>query len=286
MLIYASMKYFFNIGKNRPGNIMLLALLMLAGGIVSGIVISVLVVSEVRQAYTLDSSLLAYYTAEGGLEEKLYDIRIKEACTGANVCDDADYVDCDADASCKVKVNPAAHITTPLIKEDETFQIDLRPGDDIGKLAIQWYKKNVEPSLSVSFINLPSTNNLYVCRPDDGVPIPCNDTADNKCTDIEFESENFSDGCSANLFAYSAGETQQMRLKAFNDDILQLQITPSTFGINNCNGGDCVFSYYLDVASRGDSGRVRYEVKTVVPSQVPAYGFPDYVIFSQQEIVK
>jgi len=273
--------------KNRSGNIMLLALLMLAGGIVSGIVISVLVVSEVRQAYTLDSSLVAYYMAEGGLEEKLYDIRVEEACAGTGVCDDADYVPCDAGGACDVKVNPAKAITAPLIKEDETFQIDLRPSDDIGSISIAWNKKTLEPDLSISFINLPASNDLYVCRPNDGLPESCDDgDGDGVCAGLVFESQDFLQGCGGSLFAYAAGESQQLRLKALVDDILQLKITPQVSAGNTCNDEPCTFSYYLDVASRGDSGRVRYEVKTIVPSQVPSYGFPDYVIFSQQEIVK
>lgn len=58
---------------------MLLALLIMTTIMVASTGLAVIVISEIRQARSIDNSILAYYGAESGVEESLYKIRQQEA---------------------------------------------------------------------------------------------------------------------------------------------------------------------------------------------------------------
>ncbi len=259
---------------------MLLALLLLAGGLVGAIVISVLVMSELRQASSLDNSIIAYYEAEGGLEKGLYDIRQND-CGGG--CDNTSYRDCKhLGATCEIQIGKARQVVAKNIGEDQIFQVDLDPLDSFTGINVTWNRKDalVDPKLSVTFINNDPVNGLVAVRPANGIPIDCVPTGD-ACTHLLYKDPD--DVNSPPDPVFLKNKTEQARFKALNDDIINLIVQPVG---SSCLTNPCTFSYYLDVASKGKSGRTQYVVKTSVPKQLPTYGFPDYVIFSQQEIVK
>ena len=272
------MRFYLKLRKTKPGNVMLLALLLLAGGLVGGIAVSVLVISEIKQAASLDSSLIAYYDAESGLEQGLYDIRRTNECdTG---CVDTVYVECKAEAKCDLKINPAQQINVPSIEQDQLFQVDMSTADGIESLTVDWERRSVDvdPLLSITFINNSGTFGLETVRPNNGNPIPCVSAPDELVCDPLQYNDPLS---SPPDVVFITDETEQVRFKAIDSDIIELKVKPTCVP-----GLDCVFSYYLDVASKAQSGRVQYEVKTIIPKQLPTYGYPDYVIFSQQEIKK
>lgn len=265
---------------DRRGNVLLLAILLLTGGIVGGLTIAVLVVSEIRQAQSLDNALVGYYDAEGGLEQSLYDIRQADKCAGG-LCDTA-YIPCQGDAKCKVKINPSVSVDIPLISVDDTFQLDIEPGDGILSIEVVWAPADpaILPYLEVSFLNIESGNTI-IKRPNFGVPYSCAyDSGTNTCqVMVGGTPENLSLS-DIDYFTNSASsKTYQVRFKALGGDINNLQIT-------SLDPADGKFSGYLEVASRSQKTSIRQELKTSVPSQLPVYGFPDYVIFSEQDIVK
>ncbi|MFH1867260.1 MAG: hypothetical protein ABIJ81_04235 [Patescibacteria group bacterium] len=263
----------------QRGNVLLLALLLLSGGIVGGLTVAVLVVSEIRQANSLDNSLVGYFDAEGGLEQSLYNIRKDDCDMGCNhpSFDDQSTV-CKADAKCKTKINPATSVTIPLVRVDDTFTLDIDPSDGMIELEVSWSQGGGGnlPFLEVSFVNITDTG-TEVIRPNLGQPYSCVlQTPENVCyEDITPASPlilNDDEG-------FIAGDTYQIRFKALANNLVNLTIKSNI-------SEDESFSHYLDVTSRSSKTTVRQELKTSVPSQLPIYGFPDYVIFSEQEITK
>jgi len=269
--------------KHQRGNVLLLALLLLAGGIVGGLTVAVLVVSEIRQARSLDNALIGYYDAEGGLEQSLYDIRQAQLCTqeftGDDPCDANDFNTCQPNTNCKVKINPSSEILVPLISVDDTFSLDIEPGDGVTAIEVSWSPLDRDhlSYLEVSFLNIESLGGSVVVRPNLGVPYYCNqeagyDEATNSCTLLLFsDSDGYTNSANS--------KTYQVRFKSLAYPINKLRIQPETpLGSH--------FSGYLNVSSRSQKINIRQQLTTSVPSQLPVYGFPDYVIFSEQDIVK
>ncbi|MFH1112192.1 MAG: hypothetical protein V1712_03980 [Patescibacteria group bacterium] len=257
------------------GNVLLLALLLLASGIVGGLTVAVLVISELRQASSIDNALVAYADAETGLEQTLYNVRQTDTPVSGRQ-DGLVFNNCSASANCAVNINPTYQIYIPLLKKDETFQLDLEPGvDNIEDLTIYWSEAvaSENPNLEITFIN-KSNDGFEVLKPQAGLPYSCNFTnTAGECLETATTPITFS---SAGSFL-SVARTYQVRFKALANNIINLQIQPDA---------GKKFSHYLDVKSRSQKSGVRQILQTNIPSQLPAYGFADYVLFTEQAIVK
>ncbi len=261
----------------RRGNVLLLALLLLAGGIVGGLTVAVLVISELRQASSIDNALVAYTDAESGLEQTLYDVRQTSNCPGGGCSGGITYISCLYSAQCEININPSSQVVIPLLKKDETFQLDFEPNvDNIDNLEVYWSEASdlIDSFLEITFIN-KTASGFEVKKPHSGLPYACifvNPAG--VCLDNDQGSPvSFS---TAGSFL-SKTHTYQVRFKALNNHIVNLRIVPDQ---------NKKFSHYLDVKSRSQKKNVRQVLQTNIPSQLPIYGFADYVLFTEQAIVK
>lgn len=291
-----------NYSHTRSGNVILLAVLMLATGIVGGITVALIVVSQLRQAKSLDSGLVAYYNAEAGLEESLYNVRQAGYCT-TNACNDvAGYVPqtlpphSTSSTTCTGNTGPGCAaqtydrqiippnlVPTPDLSENETFQLDLDPTHAVQQLQVLWSPAGgTLPQLEVSYV-VSTLGGTKVCRPNAGVPYACAlQSPSGVCYPggasaapllLDLSSGGGSNDCPI------SPTFQQIRFKALAADIkaLTLQvIAPPSGTLDN----------YLEVHSRRTYSGVTQALQTTVPKSVPAFGFPDYVIFSEQDISK
>ena len=282
----------------RPrGNILLLALLLLAGGLVGGLTVATLVVADLRQATAIDNGLIAYATAESGLEKSLYDIRQADYCNQPGKCDqtNATYADCSLSvttsgnanqvATCNRKISPAAVVLQPYLLENQTFQMDFNPALDASlcpggecTFTVTWGRDvavSKIPSLEVSYVD-SFLGKLRVYRPYNGQPYNCSPDASGACvtitpTDISSKPLIFPNG------ADEAGSSlYQVRFRALGAPITNLKIISNAINVSG----------YLDVWSRGTQSGATQTLETIVPKRAPAYGFADYVIFSEQDINK
>ncbi|MFA4936781.1 MAG: hypothetical protein WC575_00600 [Patescibacteria group bacterium] len=261
----------------QRGNVLLLALLLLASGIVGGLTVAVLVISELRQASSIDNALVAYSDAESGLEQTLYDVRQEEICLNGDCDDGQNYNNCKNVANCEVNINSSSQVVIPLLKKDETFQLDLEPGvnnDNIEYFEVYWTEASADHSyLEITFIN-KTVDGFEVLKPNSGSPYVCDFTSTaGECLETENDPISFSTGG----VLLNSDNTNQVRFKALYNNIINLRIEP---------GDNKKFSHYLDVKSRSQKKNVQQVLQTNIPSQLPAYGFVDYVLFTEQAIVK
>lgn len=281
MRVKASYKYFFHKSSNLPqGNVLLLALLILASGIVGGLSVAVLVIGDLKQAKTIDDGLIAYYDAEGGLEQSLYDIRKVKICDQAGECNKNSYSDCVSPINsittntqgvlkCQKQIGPAEKIQIPYLEKDKTVQLDLDPINNVESIQVSWgYNiSNLQPLLEITYVNIDDNGDTTIYRPVNGVPNMCNG-AEGICNVVslilpgETSTHN--------------PKTYQVRFKALGSSIIDLILTPNILGLDS----------YIDVKSKGERAKTATILQTIIPKQTPAYGFSDYVIFSEQDIVK
>jgi hypothetical protein len=275
---------------NSPrGNVLLLALLILASGIIGGLSIAVLVISDLKQAKTIDDGLIAYYDAEGGLEQSLYDIRKDKICdTNVLLCKEDNYIDCTSPnialatvststpgaLKCQRKIAPAQEIRIPYLDKDKTVQLDLDPNAVdlngnvvvVSNIQVSWNRTSDpdSPLLEVTYININTlSGDTSIFRPEEGVPYQC-EYDGSKCL-------------TRSLALPESGEaTYQVRFKALTSPIIGLTLTPDIPGLDS----------YIDVKSKGERANTTTVLQTIISKQIPAYGFSDYVIFSEQDIVK
>ncbi|NUM25518.1 MAG: hypothetical protein HUU49_02720 [Candidatus Buchananbacteria bacterium] len=65
--------------KKQSGMVLILAILIIASVLATAVVFSNLIISEIRQSRLIDQSIQSYYLAESGAERALYETRRKEA---------------------------------------------------------------------------------------------------------------------------------------------------------------------------------------------------------------
>lgn len=293
---------------HRPrGNVILLAIFILSGGIVGALTVALIVVSELRQARNLDNSLVAHYGAESGLEQSLYEVRKSSLCMGGTSCSDADYQNVNLPAgaagACSGgapgctpqaygrKISPPTVQQVASLKENDTFQLDLDP--TIQQLRVLWLPADPGhlPYLEVSYVvgfNPPLAGGVttQVCRPNIGAlfaPYSCF-LGPTHPTTCYYPSSATSPlllnvASLAETDCTTGGTLQQVRFKA-----LQADITPLTLEVAQPAGTG--IGTYVEVKSRRTEGAATQNLQTVIPKQVPVYGFTDYVVFSEQDIVK
>lgn len=269
--------------------------------------IAVIVVSELRQAKSLDNSLIAHFGAESGLEQSLYDVRklnhcLTEDCSNTNagyadvalpggtsvVCN-LGTVGCSSQ-SYQRRIAPPLQQHIPSLKENDTFSLELSSGTNpIQQLEVLW--RPTDPTVDPQFLPFLEVSYVvtqgvatYVCRPTIApllsVPYRCNISNEEDCRypaadspPLVFDFFNLSETDCA-----SGSIVQQVRFKALNAGVaaLTLNVLPVGTGLSN----------YIEVKSRRTTGGATQNLQTTIPKQVSAYGFTDYVVFSEQDIVK
>ncbi len=269
------------------GNVLLLALLMLAGGMVGTLALTSIVTSQLRQSRVIDAGMIAHYEAESALEEGLYSARKLEEI------DIASAPDCSANATTgdlgcttvnfRQEFAGSADVLVSSLKTDETFELDVSESSIIG-LTLEWYPAhdyNFGPQLAITYVN--NENGVpTITRPVNGVsgaPFNC----------VSSDPDTICENPSSALDLEN--NTEKVRFRALSPqsvaaldggDIKNLKIRPV------CLAGvsPCVFNKYVKLKTRGKKGDVGYTVQVSIPTSVPAYGIADYVLFSEQEVKK
>jgi hypothetical protein len=252
---------------------------------VGGLTIATLVVADIRQATAIDNGLVAYTQAESGLEQSLYDVRQTTYCDQVGKCNDTAFQDCVLPSStsggtairCNRKLTPAPLVQMPYLERDQNFQLDFNPPVTSATIQLNWSRilgVVPDPQLEVSFLESyvsGGETKLRVYRQQLGFPYTCSPAliTDTACTSYTLQFPGAGE-TGSNLSLY------QLRLRALKAPITGLLLTPNVVS----SAG------YLDVWSQGTEGRTTQTLQTTIPRRAPAYGFSDYVIFSEQDIVK
>lgn len=286
--------------KFQSGNVLLLSLLMLAGGIAGALAVAVVVISELKQSSAADQGLVAFFDAESGLEQSIYDIRQTNLCDDPTKCkdDSNDYTNCDLPAvtassclvgtsgclipDCEKNIQPISRMEVNL-EPNDTFQIDLDPSIDTEVSGFRFSNWSHAPGiyqleaplLEISYVVIGVDNLTSIYRPQGGRPYECT---------IAEGTDNCANSSIDNFGGeYPPGSVYQVRVKALRGQIFNLLISPLD---DQGRDNTIRLSNYLDVKSKGQRGSVQQILRTTIPKNLPVYGFPDYVVFSEEPIVK
>lgn len=273
--------------KRQSGNVLLLALLVMAGIMTASLAIGAIVLNEIRQARNVDFLIVAYYAAESGVEQALYKFRKEEAVINcpAGECDANGFCTLGDRESCirsdGVLGNQAAWERTVdnkelqiygKIKKDDSFQVDLYDPDGASaagteSVKIEWTPQCISPATSnieVSYIAGDPT------------------TGWSAASEKRFKYSALVSPVINNGFVST--KSYRVRIKALYCDISNLVFT--AWANDNAAVPQVQIPARIVLNSRGKYSTLRQAIKMTMPRRSPMSGLYDYVLFSECSLVK
>jgi len=275
--------------KDERGNVLLLALLVMAGIMTAGLAISAIILNEIRQARNIDFSTVAYYAGESGVEQALYKLRKEEAVLNCpvGVCGPNGYCTLGDKESCLGTNgnldNQSSWARTwtdkewqiyGKIKKDGTLQVDLYDPEggaapEVESLKIVWTDICSGGSrIELSFVTWTPEGGWVDNREKYGYSYDPAYPAFSEARNNKF----------------SGTKIYRARIKAFNCDITNMTIT--AWGNENAEPPQKEIPAMITLNSVGSYSNLRQAVKMTMPRKSPMSGLYDFVLFSECSLVK
>ena len=243
---------------NQQGNALVYTVLAVAAILSTILIVSNLMIGEIRQAGNFDDMLKAFYAAESGAEWGVYDLRKNDGLVEAN-CDMPSvecYVEADEKAVKKIETD---------LPQNKSLQIDLYDPLNLKKPAgvesmkLSWSGGWIE----VSFVEWPA-----------GAQVLWDENSVQK----------FLYGAGTTVNVFQANKNYIVRLKALNGAAINL--FAEIFSGDNCGGNVLAFPQFVRVEAEGNFGKATQKVIVDLPKKTPLSGLFDYALFSEESIVK
>ena len=276
----------------EKGNVLLLALLVMAGIMTAGLAIGAIILNEIRQARNIDFSVVAYFAGESGVEQALYKIRKEDAALSCptGTCDASGY--CGLGEPCAGDIVGGRSVFSGVlgnqsswsriitdkeaqvygkIKKNETFQVDLYDPEGgtaagVKSLKIDW-TSTCSPDTSMLEVGYIAWNPA---------------TGWSTATEQRFKYSSALKPVIMNVF--SNVKSYRVRIKAFYCDVSNLTIT--AWGNNDAGAPSVPIPARIVLNSTGTYSYLRQAVKMTMPRKSPMSGLYDYVLFSECSLVK
>jgi hypothetical protein len=280
--------------KVENGNVLLLALLVMAGIMTAALGIGAIILNEIRQARDIDFSTVAYYAAESGVEQALYKIRKEDALLGCptGACDVNGY--CSSGDSCAGDiVNGVSSFRNTLdnqsswsriitdkegqiygkIDKDNSMQVDLYDPEGtaaagVESIKIEWTPQCAAPGdvsmIEVSYIGWDPAVGWSAA------------------TEQKFKYSAPESPAVINVFSNT--KSYRVRIKALYCDVSNVRVT--AWGSENAGNPPISIPARIILTSTGQYGTLRQAVKMIMPRKSPMSGLYDYVLFSECSLVK
>lgn len=294
----------------QSGMVLILALLIIAAILATAIIFSNLIIREIQQSRLIDQSIQAYYLAESGAERALYQTRRREAVQG----DDCNVIvvgsSCqESNGYCSLTNNEVSCITgtednlatrngwlvtvanepetTVNLKVGESFQLDLFSPYQGGDFITNIEAFRVSSNLSSPMLYGEITNLTWLLGGSANCPL------DNPA--ISKGEISLSGGTSSYITGFPGDPEINPNcsyvLRLGNILLPQAQAGQFTITIHSSATGDPRVNRFdipsrLIIDSQADFGRSRQKVRVKTPIRPPLSGLYDFVIFSEEEIVK
>ncbi len=274
--------------KVESGNVLLLALLVMAGIMTAGLAIGSIILNEIRQARNIDFASAAYFAAESGVEQALYKFRKEDAVIicPAGICDENGFCTLGDRESCirgNGNLSNQSSWTRTVadkewqiyekIKKDESLQVDLfdpsgTSAAGVESIKIEWTPECVPPATSMIEVAYIAWN------PSVGW--------------VAGSEQRFKYSVSASPVinnGFSSTRSYRVRIKAFYCDISNLIVT--AWGENDAIPGSQVqIPARVVLNSVGSFSNLRQAVKMTMPRKSPMSGLYDFVLFTECSLVK
>lgn len=273
--------------KIEKGNVLLLALLVMAGIMTAALGISAIILNEIKQARNIDFSTVAYYAAESGVEQALYKLRKEDAllacpsgeCDPSGFCSAGDRESClrsngdlSNQSSWTRTVTDKEWQIYGTIKKDESLQVDLYDPEGgtaagVESIKIEWTPQCVSPAASTIEVGYISWD------PAVGWSV----SSEQRFKYSALVSPVINNG-------FTSTKSYRLRIKAIFCDISNLVVT--AWGNDNAEAPQKEIPARIVLNSIGEYGTLRQAIRMTMPRKSPMSGLYDYVLFSECSLVK
>lgn len=261
-----------NLKDSESGTILLLSLLILAIIISTAGILGTVVLEHSKMSKNIENATLAFYAAESGIEKGLYTIRraggtFLEAKTSASLANGAAWSTDNAETA-----NLVADINTG-ISQNNVIQLNLYDLDnplhpelglgyiidslnlfEAGGSGVEWVEVSWVSWTASGAMN-PAKTRLYnssLLKADGGV----------------------------NITLGSGVVGHIVRIKALYGNVVDLTIKAFEAAAQKNIPGE------IAIKSIGEYGTAAQSLKTVFPQRSPVFGLYDFIIFSEESLVK
>jgi len=254
--------------KDNKGTVLLLALLLMASIVITGVGMGHIIISELQQSTLIDHSIIAHYSAESAIESALYQIRaldtpLDDLPLSGELANGATWELAWSNVRSNITVN---------IPQDQTYQLDLFDPDEfdwqpgIEALRFTWEGPG---KLEVAYIGWEPKPAIIWPEQDYEVVTP----------PIAPPSTVYT--------ALNAFMAYRIRLKAIDGDINDLNITAWSTDVAPPPPGTQVdLPTHITLEATGAYGKSRQALSASIPRFNQLSGIFDFVLFSEEEITK
>ncbi len=269
------------------GNVLLLALLVMAGIMTAGLGIGAIILNEIKQARNIDFSTVAYFASEAGVEQAIYKLRKEDAVLNcpAGACGANGFCSAGGGEAC---ISAAGDLSNGSswertiidrepqiygkVEKDNSMQIDLFDPENavaagVESVKIEWVPDCVLPAVSMIEVS-------YVAwDPAAG----WSEAGEQKFKYSALASPVINNG-------FSGAKSYRLRIKALYCDINNVIIT--SWGADNAAPPQIEIPARIVLSSAGEYGVARQAIRVTMPRKSPMSGLYDYVLFSECSLVK
>jgi hypothetical protein len=294
--------------KNQSGMVLVLAILIIATVLAAAVIFSNLIIREIQQSRLIDQSMQAYYLAESGAERALYQVRRLEAVkarecglvglepTPESICDDDGYcsdtlqpdtVPCINQNESALTVRAGWKIeadneqeTSILLKKGQSFQIDLFSPAQAFEYEINAIKVDRDRAGLILYGEFTNLSNILRVGEANCLNQPA--IFRNFLPSDEFLISSL-DG--QDIFANCAYSFKlNYSLKSPGGSVEEFTI--SVYDTTAQPDEQLYIPSRVVIDSQADFGRSRQRVRVKTPIRPPVSGLYDFVLFSEEPIVK
>ncbi|MBI2050599.1 MAG: hypothetical protein HYT31_02230 [Parcubacteria group bacterium] len=252
--------------REHEGSLLLMSLLVLSGIMTAASSFGIITIQNLRQSVLTDNGLRAFYAAESGIEDGLYELRKKETAVASMSASGA----LSNGGTWERTIDASIASLAQDLGENDTWEISLYdPDSSLSPLAStvkslklawtgtgsEWVQAQITPWTTAGTLGIPSTQ-LFSAASNPAIL-------------------NLQD---ASTVLY------RVRLKALYDDITDMTIT--AYSGLNWGGSQVDIPGYITMYATGAYSRANQVVRARFPHRAPLSGQFGYVLFSEENLIK
>ena len=254
----------------QEGSLLLMSMLVLSGIASAAGTVSILTLQNLRQAVNVDQAGLAYYAAESGVEDSLYELRKKETSVAALLAPGFATGSLSNSATWTRSIVSASPTLTKTVARNDFWEVNLY---------------NPDASLSALAAPIKSVRLAWTGAGPEWleVEIAAWDTDGNILPSTTQLFSSASNPALVNLQNLTT-VLYRLRLKALYGDLTDLTVT--AFADLNGVGAPVDIPAQINITATGSFNDVKQALRATMPHRSPLSGVFEYVIFTEDDLIK
>ena len=263
--------------KNQEGIVLVLSLILMSILLSVAIGFGVIIISDIRQARSVDNSIVAYFAADAGIERNLFLLRKQEDVEG--VGDILFETKILSGNGSSWDISSSVDFETSFFRQRisngqswKLFFLDRGDVNQVKSINIFWNKSEISPTkMQVSFTRLTLEDidggSIFVTDKNEVLI----STSSNSC--FPFESANSDYAVEIKALGPVDGYIDSLTVKGYGTDDCSGEVASSS--ISN-----------ITLISEGIYNNSRQRIIAHIPPRTPVSGIFSFVLFSEEDITK